>query len=72
MTDNTKNIHRTALGSKLKNGAASNSEQQVRAYEKPTLIVYGDVRDITLGPTPGLGESGCEFDREVGSSIQCP
>lgn len=28
------------------------------AYEKPVLIAYGDVRDITLGPSPGFGESG--------------
>ena len=27
-------------------------------YEKPVLIAYGDVRDITLGPTVGEGESG--------------
>ncbi|NND82634.1 MAG: lasso RiPP family leader peptide-containing protein [Gammaproteobacteria bacterium] len=27
-------------------------------YEKPALTCYGDVRDITLGPTAGLGESG--------------
>ena len=35
--------------------------QPVPSYEKPVLICYGDVRDITLGPTPGLGESGNEF-----------
>ena len=29
-----------------------------RVYEKPVLIAYGDVRDITLGPTNGEGESG--------------
>jgi len=27
-------------------------------YEKPVLKCYGDVRDITLGPSPGVGESG--------------
>jgi len=27
-------------------------------YQKPELICYGDVRDITLGPSPGFGESG--------------
>lgn len=29
-----------------------------KAYEKPILVSYGDVRDITLGPTNGEGESG--------------
>ena len=28
------------------------------SYEKPVLKCYGDVRDITLGPSPGVGESG--------------
>lgn len=33
------------------------------AYESPVLIHYGDVRDITLGPTVGIGESGNELGR---------
>lgn len=43
-----------------------------QSYEKPVLIAYGDVRDVTLGPTPGLGESGCEFQRRTGSPLSCP
>ncbi|MFQ3245127.1 MAG: hypothetical protein ACI9SP_001774 [Arenicella sp.] len=31
-------------------------------YETPTLIAYGDVRDITLGGTLGFGESGAGFE----------
>lgn len=31
-----------------------------KRYETPVLIAYGDVRDITLGGTLGLGESGAE------------
>lgn len=27
-------------------------------YVRPELICYGDVRDVTLGPTVGFGESG--------------
>ena len=34
-----------------------------RAYQKPVLIAYGDVRDVTLGPTEGLAESGAELTR---------
>lgn len=37
------------------------SDAEIKAYEKPVLIAYGDVRDITLGPTVGEGESGCAF-----------
>lgn len=35
-------------------------ETSIKLYEKPVLVAYGDVRDITLGPTVGGGESGCE------------
>ncbi len=34
-----------------------------KAYETPILVCYGDVRDITLGPTAGIGESGNELAR---------
>ena len=27
-------------------------------YRTPVLKVYGDIRDVTLGGTPGMGESG--------------
>lgn len=27
-------------------------------YQKPRLICYGDVRDVTLGGSPGGGDSG--------------
>jgi len=29
-----------------------------RPYEAPRLRRYGDVRDVTLGPSNGTGESG--------------
>ena len=37
--------------------------KSVLNYEKPVLMCYGDVRDVTLGPTAGLGESGNAFAR---------
>lgn len=43
----------------------------VRQYQKPVLTCYGDVRDITLGPTFGGGESGCEGIFRVGPG-GCP
>lgn len=42
-----------------------------RQYEKPVLLVYGDVRDITLGPTVGEGESGCALFFRSGAG-GCP
>ncbi len=27
-------------------------------WTRPALTVYGDVRELTLGPSPGMGESG--------------
>jgi len=39
--------------------ARGNTAQPKRAYyQKPVLIDLGDVRDITLGGSPGLGDSG--------------
>ncbi|MFK7955102.1 MAG: lasso RiPP family leader peptide-containing protein [Lysobacterales bacterium] len=29
-----------------------------KPYQQPKLTPRGDVRDVTLGPTPGVGESG--------------
>jgi len=38
--------------------SSKSNEVEVLEYEKPVLISYGDVRDITLGGSPGMGESG--------------
>lgn len=27
-------------------------------WAQPTLVVHGDLRELTMGPTPGGGESG--------------
>lgn len=29
-----------------------------RPYSPPRLAVFGDVRDVTMGVSPGVGESG--------------
>ena len=29
-----------------------------KPYIKPTLIAFGSITEITLGPSPGIGESG--------------
>lgn len=29
-----------------------------KAYTPPQLAVFGDVRDVTMGVSPGVGESG--------------
>ena len=34
------------------------AKASVRRYEAPQLVCYGDVRDVTLGGSIGLGESG--------------
>ena len=47
-------------------------ETELKPYSKPVLTCYGDVRDVTLGPTPGFGESGCACDRKPGAGGGCP
>ena len=39
------------------------STNEKRSYKAPVLVEYGDVRDVTLGPTVGIGESGNELGR---------
>lgn len=29
-----------------------------KTYRRPRLTLWGDLRDVTLGPSPGVGESG--------------
>lgn len=29
-----------------------------KSYRKPQLVLWGDLRGLTLGPSPGIGESG--------------
>ena len=55
-TKTDKNIQNHHLG-----GDVVANDVTIKAYEKPVLLSYGDVRDITLGPTIGEGESGCAF-----------
>jgi len=60
---------------KINGNIKSNKIGETKIYEKPTLVAYGDVRDVTLGGTGGLGESGCEcLFRELpsGASGACP
>ena len=33
-------------------------EAQVPVWEKPTLLTYGDIRQLTMGATGGVAESG--------------
>jgi hypothetical protein len=38
--------------------ALDEAARRSSAWTKPVLVVYGDVRQLTMGPTPGIGESG--------------
>jgi hypothetical protein len=43
-----------------------------KRYMKPELTSLGDVRSITLGSTPGLGESGDRGYKPGGAPFQTP
>jgi hypothetical protein len=44
---------------KTKDGSERTDRRQLKApYRKPVLTEYGDLREMTLGPSPGIGESG--------------
>jgi hypothetical protein len=38
--------------------AAAQEKHPKKAYRRPRLTLWGDLRDVTLGPSPGVGESG--------------
>lgn len=59
MTNNKDNLKHSSAEAVGASAEAIDLGNDNKAYEKPVLICYGDVRDITLGPTTGTGESGC-------------
>jgi hypothetical protein len=48
-------------------GPAKDFEARSRAacWTKPVLTVHGDVRALTMGPTPGLDESGSPLTLQI-------
>ena len=43
---------------RIETSKASKGAAKKAPYRKPVLTEYGDLRDRTLGPSPGIGESG--------------
>jgi hypothetical protein len=44
---------------------SASSAPEAAPWTKPLLSVYGDVRQLTMGVTPGAGESGFELTRHT-------
>lgn len=40
------------------NPTPTSPSEAKKPYHKPTLVHFGDVRDLTLSPSPGTFESG--------------
>ena len=38
--------------------------QEKKRYTRPQFICYGDVRDVTLGGSPGTGDSGGSMSQQ--------
>lgn len=38
--------------------SAKNGQKPRKPYRPPELMVCGDVRDVTMGGSPGVGDSG--------------
>jgi hypothetical protein len=56
----------------LKETNAFPQKSKKKIYKKPSLELLGDVRGITLGGTPGLGESGGRNPRHPHSPYNLP
>lgn len=41
-----------------RNMQRTNSKTKKKAYVKPVLTPLGDIRDVTMGGSPGFGDSG--------------
>jgi hypothetical protein len=50
----------------------NNEDLSRKAYHKPALFSYGDVRDLTLAPSPGLFESGRGYNFRTNWDDPCP
>ena len=40
------------------NTQIDNSKIEKKVYKKPVLTPLGDIRDVTMGGSPGFGDSG--------------
>ncbi len=40
------------------NGQKTTTQQDKKAYRKPQVKSLGDIRDVTMGGSPGVGDSG--------------
>ncbi len=63
MSDKTQSVNNRTTSAPSKGEIDVVANESRLMYETPTLIYYGDVRDVTLGPTVGIGESGNELGR---------
>lgn len=52
------NVSRAASARPQGETAAASEQSVRRAYHPPVLSRYGDVRGLTLGGSPGFGDSG--------------
>jgi len=50
-----------AAGARRPRATAVGQAPELRPYSPPRLVSYGDIRDVTLGPSPGGAESGGFF-----------
>lgn len=48
----------TEEGSKLGERPSEPVNRPRKPYSAPELAIFGDVRDVTMGVSPGVGESG--------------
>jgi len=74
MNSEIMNPHNDRSHAQQKDGDAGavDGVKPLKPYETPELICYGDVRDVTLGPTVGTGESGCEVLAPGPATLPCP
>jgi len=46
------------INNNLNDTEKGNKQPNKKAYIKPRMIPLGDIRDVTMGGSPGFGDSG--------------
>lgn len=54
----THNRTRPAASARDRSESVYPSAERRRAYSPPRVRALGELRDVTMGPSPGLGETG--------------
>lgn len=60
MMNSPDNNKRSTSGPGLENLHSDQGEEELQSYDSPRLVRLGDLRTLTLGGSPGFGDSSVQ------------